>query len=269
VNPFLHDIAGYCCKNCLPCKTVAFLLLLVVFANGLSAAEENSENTENLLPGLVQEAAISPTVVGLDDYDDPFEPYNRAMFIFNDKALRYALIPLGNTYEFVFPGPVRHGVSRVFANLKEPINAINHTAQGRLTRAGTNLLRFITNSTLGIGGVFDPAQHWFDLAPDTTTFNATFAHFGIPSGPYLVMPLLGGTDLRNGFSIVTASTLHPIRLLAHEPDTTYFIVFDNFQAVIPSFDSYLELYSQAEDPYIYFRNQYLQGVYRDEVTAGE
>ena len=265
----LQDIKGYCSKNCLPCRTVAGTLLLVSMASGLSAAEENAANGENLLPGPAQEAAITPTVVGLDEYDDPLEPVNRLVFAFNDKALRHVLIPLGNAYEVILPGPARRSVARVFANLQEPLNLLNHAAQGRVTRAGTNLLRFITNTTLGVGGLFDPAQHWFGMAPDRSTFNATFAHFGMPAGPYLVLPFLGGADLRSGFSTVTASTLHPVRFLTGEPDTTYIIVFDNFQAIAPNADAYTDLVEQAEDPYVYFRNQYLQGRFRDDEVQGE
>lgn len=250
-------------------RFLACAVLLSVHAGGILAAEESSGNAESLLPQTVQEESVSPTVVGIDEYDDPLESVNRAIFIFNDKTLRYVLIPLGNAYEAVLPGPVRRSVARAFANLQEPLNLVNHTAQGRFTRAGTNLLRFITNFTLGIGGLFDPAQHWFNLAPDTSTFNETFAHFGIPAGPYLVLPFLGGTDLRGGVSTITESTLHPVRFLTSEPDTTYIIVFDNFQAIAPNADAYTDLYEQAQDPYAYFRNQYMQARFRNDEVQGE
>lgn len=266
---FLRDIVSCSSNNCSRCRTTVCVFLLSVHAGGILAADDDDGSAETLLPQTVQEASVIPTVVGIDEYDDPLEPVNRAIFIFNDKTLRYVLIPLGNAYEVVLPGPVRRSVARVFANLQEPLNLVNHTAQGRFTRAGTNLLRFITNTTLGIGGLFDPAQHWFGMAPDRSTFNATFAHFGIPAGPYLVLPFLGGTDMRGGFSTVTASTLHTVRFLTGEPDTTYIIVFDNFQAIAPNADAYTDLYDQARDPYEYFRNQYLQARFRDNEVQDE
>lgn len=238
-------------------------VLLVALLAGVSARAAEPDEEGSLLPQPVAPAAVEPTVVGIDEYPDPLEPFNRAIFAFNDIALRYVVIPLGHGYETVMPQPVRTGVSHVFSNLQEPLHFLNHTLSGEFGNAGRNLFRFVTNTTIGIGGLFDPARAWFDIAPSRTSFNDTFRHYGLPSGPYLVMPFMGATDIRGGVSSLTGSLLHPVRVISEQPETTYLIVFDNFQRAVPRLDAYPALRAEAEDPYVYFRNQYLQAVARD------
>lgn len=236
--------------------------------SGEESAEEEVDaneagNEARLLPSVVVVSEEEATVVGLDEYPDPLEKFNRVMFGFNDVMFTYVVIPLGNVYE-VIPGEVRNGVSRAFLNIREPLNMVNHLAQGRLGSAGQNAVRFVTNTILGVGGIFDAAEGLFGVAPKPTSFNDTFIRYGVGSGPYVVLPLLGPTDMRGGAASIVDNTLHPVRLITDNPETTYIIVFDNFQRVVPQMSTYVELRDQADDPYVYFRNQYLQTAARDE-----
>lgn len=243
-------------------KKIWVVLLLVLSGVSVVQAAEDSVEDENLLPQAVPVNTQAPVVVGLDDYPDPLEPLNRIIFGVNDVLYRFALIPLGNAYT-TLPAPAREGIARVFLNLREPINLVNHAAQGKPGQAGKNLFRFLTNSTLGLAGLFDPADTWFGVPPRSSRFNDTFRTWGIGNGPYLVMPFAGPTDLRGGTSSFLDSTLHPVRWITEDPDTTAIIVFDNFQQFAPRSDIYLKLRAASDDPYVYFRNQYLQAAARN------
>jgi len=237
----------------------ALLLLQVVLMQQASAQQAASPNTFE----IIRPEAIEPSVVGYQDYYDPWEPFNRRMFAFNDVVYEHALIPLSESY-LLLPEPVRTGVGNVFANLREPLHLVNNGLQGKLTHSGRNFVRFVTNTTVGILGIWDPANNWLGVAPDITSLNETLQKMQVGTGPFLVMPLLGVTDLRGGSSRVVETFFNPIRYLVDSPESTLVIGFDNFQAVAPSASSYLLLRNESTDPYLYFRNQYLQGSRRDE-----
>lgn len=237
------------------------LLLQAVFMQQAGAQQDASPNTFE----IIRPDTIEPSVVGYQDqeYYDPWEPFNRRMFTFNDVVYRHALIPLSETW-LKLPQPARTGVGNVFANLREPLHLINHGLQGEFTDSGRNFVRFVTNTTVGILGIWDPANSWLDIAPGKTSLNETLQKMQVGAGPFLVMPLLGATDLRGGSSRVVETLFNPIRFLMDSPESTLVIGVDNFQAAAPTAPSYLVLRNESADPYLYFRNQYLQGSRRDE-----
>lgn len=208
------------------------------------------------------ETPLEPTVVGYPEPHDPLMPLNRAVFAFNDIVYRYALVPLSKGYQRAVPDPVRATIANFFDNLKTPIYLVNHLLQGEPAPAGKNLLRFGINTTLGLFGLFDPATSVFDLEREQATFEDTLARYGSGPGVYLVLPLFGPSDTRNGISRVVDYYLHP---LAHveDPDPTALRSFGYFQEYAPEAERYEVLRRKSEDPYIFFRNLYLQGKLRD------
>ena len=140
---------------------------------------------------------------GLDDSDfddfeadeeknrDPFEKLNRVTFAFNDFFDVYLLKPAAKTYKFLAPGPVELGVHNFFSNLLELRNVVNDLAQAKWARAGKDSTRFIVNSTLGIAGLFDVAKEFGIERADGEDFGQTLRVWGIPDGPYIVIPFLG------------------------------------------------------------------------------
>lgn len=242
-------------------------------AEQLSAGQptsiETSQGTLELEPTVVdmeQEADV--TVTGDAEpaplYYDPLEGWNRAVFSFNHVAYSYALIPLAKGYENVVPVPVRDKVSNAFANIREPLNLVNNAIGGNFKGASSNLGRFVINSTIGILGLFDPASAWFKLPVAKQSIADTLSHYQVGNGPYLVLPLLGQSDLRGATSVVGEALLHPLNYVVEAPELYYLQGLN----VINSFSGraalYQTLYKQAEDPYSYFRNQHLQGLKRDE-----
>jgi len=136
---------------------------------------------------------------------DPLEPYNRAIFQFNEAADKVVLRPLAVGYSTVVPKGVRIGIHNFLTHLKSPITILNALLQGEGVRARDTFGRFLTNTILGLGGFIDVAsdagipQHYEDLGQ-------TLAVWGVEPGPYLVMPLMGPADLRHwvGFGIDSA-----------------------------------------------------------------
>jgi len=223
--------------------------------------QPDQPDTERIRPRTV--AAIEPTVVAYRDYQDPLMPFNRAMFAFNDLTFRTVWIPLGKGYVNAVPKPVRTGVGQVFANLKLPISAVNHLLQLKPKRAGQNLGRFVINSTVGLAGIFDPAASEFEMKNLDTDFEDTLAHYGANYGAYLVLPLVGPTDMRRGTGTIVDYFLHPVTYLAENPESTLINGFDSFQKFAPAGGNYLKLQAESGEPYLFFRNLYLQGVQRD------
>jgi phospholipid-binding lipoprotein MlaA len=209
------------------------------------------------------EPALEPTVVGYPEYRDPLIWLNRGIFAFNDVTYRYLLIPLGKGYEWAVPGPVRSSVDNFFYNLKMPVYAVNHLLQLEPEPLGRNLLRFGINSTVGVLGLFDPARAWWGLNRAETDFDETLAGYGAGYGIYLVLPVFGPSDLRHGASLVVDHFLNPVIYLTGAPESTAIQSFDFFQAYAPEAERYETLRRKSEEPYIFFRNLYLQGVQRD------
>jgi phospholipid-binding lipoprotein MlaA len=130
------------------------------------------------------------------DIPDPLEPMNRAIFRFNDTTDRHVLEPVARSYQKVTPEPVRRSVRNFLANLASPVVLANDLLQGERDKAGVTFGRFMINSTLGIAGLFDVATklgyeaHYADLGQ-------TLGRYGMKSGPYLMLPLLGPSSVRD------------------------------------------------------------------------
>lgn len=127
---------------------------------------------------------------------DPIEGFNRRMYRFNGQFDHYVYLPVVNTYRRLTPRFLRTGVSNVFANLADVPNLANSLAQGKLQKSGRTTARLLLNSTLGVVGVFDVAKA-MGLPQEHEDFGQTLGYYGVPTGPYLVLPLLGPSTLRD------------------------------------------------------------------------
>jgi phospholipid-binding lipoprotein MlaA len=131
---------------------------------------------------------------------DPWERMNRFTYRFNARFDEAVFLPVADKYRRL-PSPVRTGIHNYFANLAEVVSVLNYTAQLRPAPGVRSLGRFVINSTLGIGGLFDVATK-LDIPEAHTGFGATLARWGIHPGPYFVMPILGPSTLREGFGFL-------------------------------------------------------------------
>ncbi len=150
-----------------------------------------------LLPVLLLSLAGCATVpAGSEHPGDPWEPYNRAVYEFNDGFDRYLLKPATETYVAVTPALIQTGVSNFFANLDDVRNSVNNLLQGRPLAAGSDLLRLALNTTLGIGGLVDVASE-MGLRKHNEDFGQTLGVWGVGSGPYFMLPFLGPSSVRD------------------------------------------------------------------------
>lgn len=128
--------------------------------------------------------------------DDPWEKVNRKVYAFNDSVDRAVVRPTARAYRKVTTSGIRRAISNFFANIRMPITIANDVLQGDLRDALRGTGRFVINSTAGVLGFFDPASR-MKIPDQETDFAATLAHWGIGEGPYIVLPLVGSTTLRD------------------------------------------------------------------------
>ena len=140
--------------------------------------------------------------IGWQTSADPLQGWNRGVYKLNDAADRAILRPVAKGYDKVLPTPVKRGVRNFFHNLNEPFNAANNLLQGKFTRSLQSVVRFAINSTVGIGGLFDVAKHGVNIQRAPEDLGQTLAAWGVRPGPYLMLPLLGPSNLRDGVGML-------------------------------------------------------------------
>ncbi len=186
---------------------------------------------------------------------DPLEGMNRTTYKFN-VVLDHAITrPIARSYRVLVPIPLRKAVSNFLANLEYPTVILNDALQGKLRNAGSDALRFIVNSTIGIGGLTDPATR-VGLTAHDEDFGQTLGHWGMPSGPYLMLPLLGPSSLRDAAS----RYVNHFTNLEYQPESnnTGYVLL-----ALSVIDTRTELLAADEaidaafDPYTLVRNAYL------------
>jgi phospholipid-binding lipoprotein MlaA len=146
-------------------------------------------------------------------YADPLEPFNSAMLNFNLKVDQYVVFPIASAYASVVPRPARESVGNFFDNVEVIPRFANNLFQLRLARAGNEVMRFGINTTLGVGGLFDVADSWFGLKEHRDDFGLTLGHYGVPTGPYLVLPLFGPSTIRDTAGLVADGAMNPLDYL--------------------------------------------------------
>ena len=144
---------------------------------------------------------------------DPLEPFNSAMFKFNLKLDDWVLHPVASGYAFITPEPVRKSVGHFFNNVDVIPRLANNLFQLKMAEAGVEVARFGINSTLGVAGFFDPADAWFGLKQHDNDFGLTLRYWGAPTGPYLMLPLLGPSTIGDTVGKVADGAMNPMSYL--------------------------------------------------------
>jgi phospholipid-binding lipoprotein MlaA len=221
-----------------------------------------------LCAGLVAACAVQHPGAVRPDYD-PIEPVNRKIFWFNDTVDTYVLEPVATGWNAVVPRRVRRSLSNFFTNLRFPIVATNDLLQGKLADAAGDVGRFAVNTTAGVLGFFDPASG-VGLEAHEEDFGQTLGRWGVPPGPYLVLPFLGPSDARDaaGLGADYALSVTPffvdqfILLGARVGDVT------NERSLI--LKEVRNAKAAAFDYYVFVRNAYIQrrrALVRDDAEA--
>ena len=197
---------------------------------------------------------IVPSTYASDD--DPLEPMNRAIFEFNEIVDDNVLKPIAKGYKYVTPDPVEVGISNFFSNLGEIGTITNDLLQLKFAQAGRDTMRFFLNSTLGIFGIFDVATP-LGLSKNKEDFGQTLGFWGVPDGPYLVLPFLGPSSFRDGPSMIVDYELSPVEQL-HNEERQVLQTLDIVDTRARLLRATKILDTAAKDKYIFIRESYLQ-----------
>ena len=157
------------------------------------------------MKNIIYLIVICTSLLHAETINDPFEDINRITFEFNEALDNTIAKPVAETYA-KFPLPVKKGVTNFFDNLEEIDTTVNQVLQGKFKYAINDLSRFIINTTIGIGGLFDVATK-IGLERHEEDFGQTLAQWGVPSGPYIMLPALGPSSLRDTLSRPVSSLL--------------------------------------------------------------
>ncbi|WP_121491831.1 MlaA family lipoprotein [Cupriavidus plantarum] len=188
--------------------------------------------------------------------DDPLEPMNRAVFKVNDTVDQYVAVPIAKGYQKVTPEPARTAVTNFFSNLADVGNFANNVLQGKGVEAAETLMRVAINSVLGIGGLIDIATP-AGLSKHSQDFGLTLGVWGVPSGPYLVLPLFGPSSFRDGVGLGASFYLDPAHYLDPAWRNSLFGV--NVVSTRANLLGATDLLSQAAlDKYAFVRDAYRQ-----------
>ena len=191
--------------------------------------------------------------------NDPYEPANRFFYRINDGLDTYILRPVAVAYRYV-PGAVRRPIHNALANISEPVTFANDVFQAKSRRAGTTMMRFLINSTAGVGGLFDVASDLGYPSHDTD-FGVTLAIWGTGEGPFLFLPVLGPSNPRDATGFAGNALLDPFDWATfggvNALRTTKFVAgaVDTRERLIDPID---QIKKTALDPYATFRSLYRQ-----------
>ncbi len=214
----------------------------------------------------------TPAKAELDEayegYEDPLEGWNRGVYAFNEFVDSILLEPLARGYKAVMPARAERGVSNAIRNLGEPVNMLNSLLQGDVEQGLNSFWRFILNTTLGVGGLFDFAAHNSSLVYRDEDFGQTLGVWGVGSGPYVVLPILGPSSVRDTGGFVVDMVSDP---------WNYMLEWDGIaiRAGVTAIDRRASMLTVTDeidmnslDPYATMRGYYLQ--YREnQVRNGD
>lgn len=199
--------------------------------------------------------------------NDPFIRFNRTIFAFNDTLTTYALRPIAHGYAKIVPRPVRNGITNAFDNAQFPVRFVNCVLQGKLQRSAQETGKFIVNSVAGFGGLMRVSDHVTTLANvPAEDFGLTLGVWGIPAGPYLVVPLLGPSGCRDlvGFAgdyVIYPLNWHAVGIIHHAfISNTINGALSGARTVngLPkSVQDYDQMKAAAVDPYVAMRDAYI------------
>lgn len=178
------------------CRRLALtLILLSVPAMSLTACADMPKSPE-------EKAEYNAT-------NDPLEPLNRTIFDVNDFLDRLLFRPLAELYRWTIPPGIRDRIAGIVTNMKEPVILANNLLQGEITRAGITAERFALNTTVGVGGMWDIAGMWRGAYQQTGDFGQTLYVWGVPSGPYFVIPFYGPSNIRDAIGLGVDGVMSP------------------------------------------------------------
>jgi len=191
--------------------------------------------------------------------NDPYEHFNRGVFDFNDRLYFHVLKPVARVYSLGVPTDLREAIRNGFHNLVFPSRFVNFVLQAKGDKAVNEVIRFVINSTMGMAGLFDFAQARFRLENHESDFGQTLALWGVGSGPFLIIPVLGPSNPRDFFGFGVDSVMDPLFWIPAEWWVSFSVEAGKFvNRTSLQIGQYEELKKASLDPYIAMRDAYIQ-----------
>ena len=238
-----------------------FILLTSLFAAN-TWAEPGSTQPVQLAAAPASTTSQDDDFTDTGDEDievsDPFQSFNRAMFKFNDAAYVHVLKPIARGYRTVVPQGGRESISNFFSNLLAPVRIVNSTIQLKGLDASNETFRFLINSTIGVFGLFDVAKNDFKINIKKEDFGQTLGSYGVASGPYLVLPFLGPSNVRDGAGLMVDSLFDPVAYMDKNRDALGVKFVEAVNALSLDKDTYEGIKRDSLDPYLFIRDAYAQ-----------
>lgn len=225
-------------------KKFTTFILCILFSFSALSNEQEYNFEYNLDEDLPKEC---------NDLNDPFEPVNKKIFYFNSFLDYIILKPIAKAYGKVFSDYSKAKVGDFLSNVYEPVTTINYALQGNLDNSLLSFWKFVINSTLGVAGTYDLASQ-IGINHKHQSFGATLAHYGVEPGPYVVLPFLGGTNMRDMFDVIILdSTLNPVKFYAPSEAKNVHVGVSlvHYRNEIMPFTDYI---AQSPDPYAAMRS---------------
>jgi phospholipid-binding lipoprotein MlaA len=187
---------------------------------------------------------------------DPVQPVNRAMWAFNSKADDWILRPAAVGWQKGVPAPIRQGLRNVLDNASSPVDIVNAFLQGKPAQGGSDTARLVINTVIGLGGIFDPASE-IGLRPHDEDFGQTLNTWGVPQGPFLMIPVFGPYTLTHAVGSLLDAPFSPFLSFQDPLPGLALYAVDQVDARGRFLDTDREL-KEAFDPYVFVRDAYLQ-----------
>jgi phospholipid-binding lipoprotein MlaA len=234
-----------------------YLLVLRPVLLGLFLAAVCCGAAFGAVPSLDEDDAYLDEVATV--VPDPLEPWNRAMFRFNDALMENVARPAYTGYAYVTPEFMRTGIKNFFHNLGFPARFVNNLLQGRGRAAGVEMSRFILNSTAGLGGLIDVAKHHKPVVPvEDEDLGQTFGVWGVQEGFYIVWPVLGPSSVRDTMGRVGDTFMDPVSYVQPWWVALSIDAGKTFNDLDDILDLYDDLKRVAVEPYSSMRDAYVQ-----------
>lgn len=216
-----------------------------------------------MLSGCASAPPASDTAAyqAYQEQNDPLEPTNRFFFAVNNRLDTYFMKPVAKGYIHITTQGIRNHVGDFVTNIGEPARLVNFMLEGKPRDAGTSLVRFLVDSTVGIGGIFDPATK-LGYPETDTDFGLTLAVWGVPAGPYLYLPVFGPSGARDVWNIPVEFYATPMEVAPSSHALTYFGWSETALHLVNTRAQFLQPIEQIQatalDPYATFRSLYRQ-----------
>lgn len=188
---------------------------------------------------------------------DPLERWNRSIFSFNEGFDKYLLEPAATGWDWVLPEVVQTGIRNFYANITMPVTLANNILQLKPGAAGQDLGRIVVNTTAGVAGLFDVAS-MIEIPKNNEDFGQTLGRYGVPPGPYLMVPLLGPSTARDVWRYPADSAARPLNYFIPLWASLTLRVVENFNIRAYYLEELSEARESAFDYYVFVRSAYLQ-----------